>query len=144
MKAFPKRNPHRSQPASQPVQNARCNVPVICREQIQEMFQQLVELEVITPVTQPTECISSPTYPYKPNSILCICLDPLDLNKASIQEEYKAPTIDEISYRLNSTTTLSKLDSKDDFWSIQLNELSSYLTIFNTHKIRYQFLHMLF
>ena len=63
--------------------------------------------------------VSSLTYPQKQDGSLCISLDPCDLNKAIIQEHYKAPTLDEIT-------------------------LSSFLTTFNTHKGCYQFLYMPF
>ena len=58
----------------------------------------MVDLQVVTPITQHTEWVSFLTYPYKPDAILCICLDPLNLNKASIWQHYKAPTLDEISH----------------------------------------------
>ena len=48
--------------------------------------------------------------------------------------EGQALTINKISHWLSRATTFSKLDAKDGFWSIQLNEKSSYLTTFNTYK----------
>ena len=103
-----------------------------------------MDLGIITPVTEPTECVSSLTYPHKPNGSLHICLDPRDLNKAIIREHYKAPTLEEISHKLSGATVFSKLDAKDGFWSIHLDTPSSYLTTFNTHKGRYRFLCMPF
>ena len=38
----------------------------------------------------------------------------------------------------------SKLDAKDEYWSIHLDTPSSYLTTFNTHKAHYQYLYMPF
>ena len=99
---------------------------------------------VISPVTKPTAWVSSLTYPCKPDGSLHICLDPKDLNKAIVQEHYKAPTLDEITHHLSGATCFSKLDVKDGFWSINLDEDSSYLTTFNTHCGRYRFLHMPF
>ena len=54
------------------------------------------------------------------------------------------PTLPEISHQLSGATCFSKLDAKDSFWSIHLNEKLSYLTTFNTHYDRYRFLHMPF
>ena len=54
----------------------------------------MVDQGIITPVTEPIEWVSSLTYPLKPDGSLHICLDPKDLNKAIIQEHYKAPTLD--------------------------------------------------
>ena len=102
------------------------------------------DLKFITPVTIPTEWVSSVTYPRKPDGTLCICLDPRDLNKTIIREHYKAPTLKEISHKLAGATVFSKLDAKDGFWSMQLDNASSHLTTFNTHKGRYRFLTMPF
>ena len=95
-------------------------------------------------MTEPTEWVSSLTYPHKPNGSLCICLDPWDLNKAIIREHYKAPRLEEISHKLSGATVFSNLDAKDGFWSIHLDTQSSYLTTFNTHKGQYRFFHMPF
>ena len=99
---------------------------------------------IIMPVSQPTKWVSLLTYPCKPDGTFCICLNPKDLNKAIVQEHYKAPTLDEISHWLSGATCFSKLDTKDGFWIIHLDEKSLYLTTFNTHCGRYRFLHMPF
>ena len=103
----------------------------------------MVGQAIIAPVTEPTEWVSSLTYPQKQDGSLHICLDPHDLNKAIIQEHYKAPTLDEITHKLSGAKVFSKLDAKDSFWSIHLNTPSSFLTTFNTHKGCYKFLCML-
>ena len=51
----------------------------------------------------------------KPDGTLHICLNPKDLNKTIVQEHYKAPNLDEISYCLSGATCYSKLDAKDGF-----------------------------
>ena len=48
----------------------------------------MVENEIITPVTEPTEWVSSRTYPRKSDGSIRPCLDPRDLNKAIIHEHY--------------------------------------------------------
>ena len=104
----------------------------------------MVDQAIIAPVTEPTEWVSSLTYPCKADGSLCICLDPHYLNKAIIQEHYKAPNLDEITHKLSGAKVFSKLDVKDGFWSIHLDTPSSLLTAFNTHKGCYWFLHMPF
>ena len=68
---------------------------------------------------------------HKPDGTLHICCNPKDMNKAIVQEHYEAHTLNEISHCLSRATCFSKLDAKDGFWSIHLDEASSYLTIFN-------------
>ena len=127
-------------PSIPPVQHARRKVPIECKEQIEKALQKMEDLQIITPVTETTEWISSITYPRKPDGTICICLDPKDLNRVIIREHYKAPTLEEISHKLSGATIFSKLDAKDGFWSIHLDTPSSYVTTFNTHKGRYRFL----
>ena len=134
----------RLDPSVSPVQHARRKVPIECREAIEKLLQDMVDQAIITPVTEPTEWVSSLTYPHKADGSLCICLDSHDLNKAIIREHYKAPTLDEITHKLSGAKVFSKLDAKDGFWSIHLDTPSSFLTTFNTHKGCYQFLHMPF
>ena len=73
-------------PSLPPVQHAHHMVPIEYKEPIENALQEMVDLGIITPVTEPTEWVSSLTYPHKPDGSLCICLDPPDLNKAIIRE----------------------------------------------------------
>ena len=134
----------RTDPAFPPVQHARCKVPIEYRDQIEKALDEMVLKGVIAPVLKPTAWVSSLTYPCKPDGSLCICLNPKDLNKVLVQEHYKTPTLAEITHCLSGGTCFSKLDAKDGFWSIHLDEETSYLTRFNTHHGRYRFLHMPF
>ena len=119
-------------------------MPIEAREEIEKALQKMVDNGIITPVTEPTEWVSSLTYPRKSDGTICPCLDPHNLNKAIIHEHYKAPTLEEISHKLSGATVFSKLDAKDGFWSIHLDTPSSYLTTFNTHKGCYRYLCMPF
>ena len=153
-KAFPKSFDHventtgtytiHLDPSVPPAQHARRKVPIEYKEQIEKALQQMEDLKIITPVTIPTEWVSSITYPRKPDGTLHICLDPRGLNNVIIREHYKAPTIKEISHKLAGATVFSKLGAKDGFWSKHLDNASSHLTTFNTHKGRYRFLSMPF
>ena len=131
-------------PSVPPAQHARRKVPTEYKEHIEKALQHMEDLKIITPVTIPTEWVSSITYPRKPDGTLCICWNPRDLNKAIIREHYQVPTLEEISHKLAGTTVFSKLDAKDGFWSIHLDDASSHLTTFNTCKGRYRFLRMPF
>ena len=153
-KAFPKSFDHvgnmlgtyttHLDPFVPPAQHASRKVPIQYKEQIEKALQQVEDLKIITPVTIPTEWVSSITYPRKPDGTLCICLEPRDLNNAIIREHYKAPTLEEISHKLAGATVFSQLDAKDGFWSIHLDNTSSHLTTLNTHKVGYRFLRMPF
>ena len=76
------------------------------KEQIEKALQQMEDLKIFTPVTMPTEWVSSITYPRKPDGTLCICLDPRDLNKAIIREHYTAPTLEENLTQISQCNSL--------------------------------------
>ena len=61
-----------------------------------------------------------------------IYLDPKDLNKAILWENYPMPTIEEIATRLHGAKVFSVLNAKNGFWHVKLDEESSHLTTFHT------------
>ena len=97
---------------------------------------------IITKVTEPTEWTNSITYPVKPNGDLHICLDPKDLNKAIIREHYKAPTLEEITYKLNKPKKFSKVDGYKGFFAYLMDYESGLKTTFITipRRGRYRYL----
>ena len=117
----------RTDPNILPIQHVQCKVPIEYQEQIENMFDDMVTKGVIVPVSGPTEWVSLLTYPCKSDGSLHICLNPKDLGKAIVQEHYKAPTLDEISHCLCGATCFSKLNTKDGFWSINLDEKSTHI-----------------
>ena len=89
-------------------------MPIELRPKIKEKLDALVKRKVITPVTEPTEWVSSVLAVIKPNKIR-ICLDPRDLNEAIKQEHYQMPTIEEVATRLNRAKLFTVVDAKDGF-----------------------------
>ena len=124
---------------SRPVMHARRKIAIHLKAQIEAQILALLEMGVIVPVIEPTEWVSSLTYPKKQDGSIRVCLDPKDINKCIIREIYKAPTLDEITYKMKGAKFFSKLDAKNGFWAIHLDEQSSYLTTFNTHMGRFRF-----
>ena len=66
-----------------------------------------------------------------------IYLDPKDLNKAILWENYSMPTIEDIATRLHGAKMFSVLGAKNGFWHVKLDEESSHLTTFHTLFGRY-------
>ena len=66
-----------------PVQNACHKVLIELKKPIEKALQEMVDLRIIIPVTEPTELVSSLIYSHKPDGSLCLCLDPCDLSKES-------------------------------------------------------------
>ena len=64
----------------------------------------------------------------KPSGKLRVCIDPGPLNKALQREYYQLPTLDEVKPKLQGAKVFSKLDIKDAFWHVRLDDDSSAMT----------------
>ena len=121
------------------VQHAPRRVPVAMRARLKDSLDELQDQQIVTPVTQPTQWISSlVVVPKKDSNNLRICLDPTDLNRAIQRENYPLPTIEDVATRLHGAKVFSLLDVRSGFWHVKLDEPSSYLTTFNTPFGRYR------
>ena len=75
---------------------------------------------------------------------LRLCLDPRDLNQAIQREYYPLPTIEDVATHLHGAKVFTKLDARNGFWHVTLDEESSFLTTFNTPFGRYRWKRMPF
>ena len=131
-------------PNSVPVVNPPCRLPVSLRKTVKTELDAMVENQIIAPVTEPTQWVSSMVVTQKKDGRVCICLDPQYLNKAVMRSHYPLPTIEEVTTRLSQAKVFSVLDAKSGFWQVKLAESSSYLTTFNTSFGRYRWKRMPF
>ena len=73
----------------------------------------------------------------KPNGNIRPCMDPQDLNKAIQREHFPLPTIEEVATRLHGAKLFTKLDVRNGFRHVALDDELSYVTTFNTLFRRY-------
>ena len=125
-------------PNIQPIQYVRSQVPIEYRKQVEKTLQELVNLQVISPLTRPTKWVSSLTFPCKPDGILQIALT-LSISIKPPMESSKKPNpgwnfllIKLIYYFFQ--TQYKRWFLKHSSW--QKHPISPY---FSTHKGRYQF-----
>ena len=107
-------------------------VPVATRDKLKQTLEHLTQQGILTPVTEPTDWISSMVVVTKKNGILRICLDLKDLNCAVQHEHYPLPTIEDIATYLYGAKLFTVLYVKNGFWHVALDEQSSFLTTFYT------------
>ena len=127
-----------------PVIDACRKVPVALRDRLQKELVRMEKLGIITPVTEPTDWVSSMVMVEKPNGSLRICLDPANLNKAIKRHHHKLPSTDDILAQMPGAKFFCKLDASNAYWQVLLDEESSHLLTFNTPFGRYHFLRMPF
>ena len=73
-----------------------------------------------------------------------VCLDAKDLNNANLRDHHVTPTLEDILPLFKDTKYFSIVDAKSGYWNVELDEESSYLTIFNSPFGQYRFLRLPF
>ena len=107
-------------PTVKPATHTRRKVPIESKEAIDRELDYLIEEEIIMEQVEPTPWVSSVTFPRKPNGEVRVCLDPSNLNKASIREHHKPMTVEEIAHELAGATVYTKADALKAFLQIHL------------------------
>lgn len=92
---------------------------------------------VIEPVDEPTDWVSNVVVATKPNGDLRICIDPQQLNKALKRERYPIPVIEDVLPELSKAKVFTKVDARNGYWHVVLEEESAKLTTFDTPFGRY-------
>jgi hypothetical protein len=133
-----------------PVAHPPRPIPEALREPAKAKLDQL-ELEGIiekiplgtpTPWCSPMHLVlkNKPTEGHKASAKdLRITIDPRDLNEALLREYHPINTIDEVIKRTHGSTLFTKLDARQGFFQLVLDEPSSFLTAFNTPFGRYKY-----
>ena len=78
------------------------------------------------------------------NLKLCICLDPTNLNKAIIREPYHFRMPEDIAHLLADDCIMTVCDCEKGYCHQKLDEVSSFLTTFNTEIGRFRYTVMSF
>ena len=119
-------------------------IPIAKQEAVKKELDRMQSMQVITPVTDPTDWVNSMAVVDKPSQKGRICVDPLHLYEVIKRSHYPLPTFDDISSRLHGAKVFSVSDAKTGFWRVLLDEESSFMTTFNTPYGRYRWLRMPF
>ena len=111
------------------MQHAPRRVAIFLKNELKTHLEALEVSNLITPVKEPIEWISSMVAVCKLGK-LCLFIDPKDLNKAIKRSHYPLPTIEDVLPKLTRAKIFSVLDAKKNFWQLELNNTSSFLTTF--------------
>ena len=84
---------------------------------------------MIEKVLEATDWVSAIVVNKKSNGKIRLCLDPQPLNKRC---HYPIPTIEDVLPDLANAKVFTKLDCKNGYWQVKLDNDSSTLTTFNT------------
>ncbi|CAL9687239.1 unnamed protein product [Knipowitschia caucasica] len=115
------------------------------QERVKAELDKMTNIGVITPVSEPTDWVSSMVAAHKRDKEeIRLCINPKDLNTALKRPHYPMRSVEEVATQMSGATLFSVLDAKSSFWQIKLDQKSSMLTTFSTPFGRYRFLRMPF
>ena len=80
----------------------------------------------------------------KSNGKIRLCIDPKPLNQVLKRNHYPLPVIDDLLPELSKAKVFSVVNAKNEFWHVQLDTDSSFLTTFGTPWSRYHWTRMPF
>lgn len=107
-------------------------MPYPLLSKVKAELQSMLEKNVISPVTVPTEWCSGMVCVNHPSDKVRICVDLTQLNKAVKREVHPMPSVDESLSKLGQGKVFTKLDANSGFWQLPLDEQSRLLTTFIT------------
>ena len=83
-------------PNIKPIINPSLKEQLALKQRLKQELQRMTQLDIIVPINEPTDWVSSLVAVEKPNGNLRIFLDPQNLNKAIKREHYRLPRATDI------------------------------------------------
>ena len=130
-------------PNIRPIINLLLKVPFALKQRLKQELQRMTQLDILVPVNEPTDWVSSLVAVEKSNGNLRVCLDSRNLNKTIKREHHRLPTATKIFQKMPGAQFFTKLDASDAFWQIRVDEESSKLLISNSPWGCFRFLRIL-
>ncbi|XP_055622741.1 uncharacterized protein K02A2.6-like [Toxorhynchites rutilus septentrionalis] len=127
-----------------PVFQPMRRVPVALEEAVNHKLSEWMERDIIEEKKGPVTWVSPLVVVGKANGEPRICLDLRRVNEAVLRERHPMPLIDDFLARIGSNMIRSKLDVKDSFLQIELDETSRDAMVFLTPRGLYRFKRMPF
>jgi len=103
-------------------------VPFAIKPKLKTELERLTDIGVLMPVDEPTNWVSHLVIAMKESGDLHLCLDPKQLNKALKRERYPLPIIDDVLPDLSCAKVFTKVDTRNGYWHVQLDESSKLMT----------------
>ena len=107
-------------------------VPFAIKPKLKTELERLTDIGVLMPVDEPTDWVSNLVIETKESGDLRLCLDPKQLHKALKRGGYPLPIIDDVLPDLSRAKVFTKVDARNGYWHVQLDDESSKLTTFDT------------
>ena len=137
--SLPKAHHTSVKPESTPTISPARRVSIARRDKVKSELDYMIKLDVMEPISEPTEWVNPLLTFEQPNRNLRVCLYPGDLNKAIKRQHYKLPTAEELFSEMTGARYFSKLDASNGYWQIKIDTESSKLLTSTTPFERFCF-----
>ncbi|XP_055615582.1 uncharacterized protein K02A2.6-like [Toxorhynchites rutilus septentrionalis] len=127
-------------PVFQPVRR----LPLPLEAAVNKKLDELLRHDIIEPKIGPTTWVSPLVVVGKANGEVRLCVDLRRVNEAVLREHHPMPVVDDHIARLGKGTIWSKLDIKEAFLQIELDDESKDVTTFITGRGLFRFKRMPF
>lgn len=127
-------------PVCQPLRRT----PLALEEKIEKKINELLALGIIERVEKPSEWVSPVVPVGKSDGDLRLCIDMRRANQAMMDEVYPIKTFEEIIAKLEESEFFSKIDLKNAYHQVTIEESTRYITTFITKQGQFQFKRLTF
>ena len=118
--------------------------PYHLRKKINDDIKRLENLDIIEKTFGPQYWVSNLVATPKTNGDVRLCLDARSINQAIKRETFPIPTLDSVLDDMDGSTIFSKIDLKDAYIQVVLEEESRKITNFHTEFGIYRFKRLYF
>ena len=123
-----------------PVMQPQRRIPYHIRQDVSKELKKLQNQDIIEKVTnQPTPWISPIIATPKKDGGIRICVDMREANQAIERERHTMPMLQDFKAEVNEAKFFSKIDLKQAYRQLELDEESHFITTFTTHEGLYQY-----
>lgn len=119
-------------------------IPIPLEEKIDKKVQELLDLDIIEEVHEPSTWISPIVPILKDNNDIRICLDMRRANAAILKENHPLPCMEKLLPKIRKAQYFTKLDIKNAFHQVELHPNSRHLTTFITSRGLYRYKRLMF
>ncbi|KAL7726148.1 hypothetical protein ACLKA6_002618 [Drosophila palustris] len=127
-----------------PVQQPSRRIPVALEGKVMSKLEEALSRDIIEPVVGPSSWISPIVLAFKENGDIRLCVDMRLANRAILRENYPLPTFDSFMTKLKNAKFFSRLDLKDAYHQLELDEASREITTFITSRGLFRYKRLMF
>lgn len=115
-----------------PVQQPYRRVPFTLEDKIAQKLGNLLDLDIIERVQQPSAWVSPVVPILKDSGEIRLCVDMIRANQAVLRETHPFPIVEELFAGMKGAQRFSKLDIKEAYHQVEISERSREITTFIT------------